>query len=113
MANMYLMLVANTFLEGRKFTAILVSETIVLNRDTERGITLIQFIQNLNLGYQVHNSSYPWFTSLSRARAFGAVLIQEARSTKLVVEAEQLRREVHNGCLYDFSQKGNRVHCLT
>jgi hypothetical protein len=110
---MYLMLVANTFLEGRKFTAVLVSETIVLNRDTERGITLIQFIQNLNLGYQVHTSSYPWFTSLSRARALGAILIQEAKATKLIVEVEQLRREVNNGCLYDFSQKGNRFHCLT
>lgn len=110
---MYLMLVANSFLEGRKFTAVLVSETVVLNRDNDKGISLLPFIQSLALGYQVHSSSYPWFTSLSRARALGAILIQEARATKLQIEVEQLRREVHNGNLYDFSQKGNRVHLLT
>jgi hypothetical protein len=107
------MLVANTFVDGRKYTAILVNEGIVLNKNPFKGVTLTEYIQTLTLSQQLNPDSFPWFTSLHRARAFAALLVQEAKASSRLVESEQIRREVLNGSLYEFSNKGNRTNLLT
>lgn len=104
----FLVLVAHTFVSGRMYSAMLVNEDIVFNSTRADKDTLLSYL-TLVTRISPDVSLVPWFTDITRAKAFGSLLVQEAKATNRFVHNDSLRREVFTGVLYEFSQKGNRT----
>ncbi len=94
-------LLASVFPDGRRYSAIVVSTL------TAGGVSdLTAQIQRAT------NEYYPWFSVLKLAKTFAALLSQEYRAKGFVVDSETLRREVSNGRLCEFSQKGKTTKLI-
>ncbi len=104
----FLVFVAHTFRSGRSYSALLVDEDIVFNSTRTDKDTLLSYL-TLVTRISPDVSLVPWFTDITRAKAFGSLLVQEAKATNRFVHQDALRREVFTGVLYEFSQKGNRT----
>ncbi|MBP7119511.1 hypothetical protein KBA63_05525 [Candidatus Woesebacteria bacterium] len=104
----FLVFVAHTFKSGRSYSALLVNEDIVFNGTRIDKDTLLSYLSGITRS-SPDESLIPWFTDITRAKVFGSLLVQEAKATNRFVHHDALRREVFNGVLYEFSQKGNRT----